>query len=136
MMRNLVVLLACAGLLAFGLSISSFAKGIDADLDGVTDISDNCTIDPNGPSGSGTTSCNAQEDGDGDGYGNPCDTDFNNDGATGPDDLSTMLAAVKVVGTDPNLDPNCDGASGPDDLSKTLADVKAVRIPGPSCCAP
>ncbi len=136
MIRNLVVLLACAGLLAFGLSISSFAGAPpDTDGDGVPDTTDNCTVDPNGPSGS-TGSCNAQEDGDGDGFGNPCDTDFNNDGATGPDDLGTMLAAVIAIGTDPNLDPNCDGASGPDDLGKTLADTIAVKIPGPSCCAP
>ncbi len=62
MMRNLVVLLACAGLLAFGLSISSFAgTPPDSDLDGVEDVSDNCTDVPNGPSG-GTGFCVAQED--------------------------------------------------------------------------
>ena len=136
MMRNLVVLLACAGLLAFGLSISSFADDPpDQDLDGVPDTSDNCTLVTNGPSGS-TGSCDAQEDGDGDGYGNPCDTDFNNDGATGLDDLNAMLVEAIAGGTDPNFDPNCDGASGLDDLNKTLGDAIAGKVPGPSCCAP
>ena len=73
MMRNLIVL-GCAGLLALGLSISSFA-GVDPDTDGdgVTDSNDNCINVQNGPSGG---ACSAQEDGvtaqnpaDPDGYG-------------------------------------------------------------------
>ena len=136
MMRRSLAMLGCAALLAVGLSTYSFAGHPgDVDDDGVPDASDNCVTDPNGPLAS-TGSCNAQEDADGDGYGNPCDTDFDNDGATGPDDVSAMLAAVKAGGTDPNLDPNCDGGSGPDDLSKTWADMKITKIPGPSCCAP
>jgi hypothetical protein len=131
MMRNFVVL-GCAGLLAFGLSMSSFAGGgTDTDGDGFIDTEDNCTLAPNGPNGS-TGSCVDQEDGDADGYGNPCDSDFNNDGATGPDDLSAMVDEVIAVGTDPNFDLNCDGASGPDDLSATVDDVIAVQQPGPS----
>jgi hypothetical protein len=136
MMRNLVVL-GCAGLLAFGLSLSGFAGGLlDTDSDGVSDPSDNCVDVPNGPSGS-TDSCDSQEDGDADlgdpdGYGNPCDTDINGDGSTGGDDLSATLAAVKAGSTDGKFDFNCDGSAGGDDLSRSLADTKAGATPGPS----
>lgn len=128
-MRNLFVL-GCAGLLAFGLSISTFAgTAVDTDGDGVVDSSDNCITDQNGPLGG---ACAAQQDGDSDGYGNACDTDFNNDGAAGPNDLSAMLTAVLATSTDLNFDLNCDGAAGPNDLSATLADVLATAVPGPS----
>ena len=134
MMRNLVVLLACAGLLAFGLSISSFASAPpDTDLDGVPDASDNCTVDPNGPLGG---ACSAQEDADGDGFGNACDSDFNNNGATELADLGAMLAAATSGSTDPNFDLNCNGAAELSDLGKTLADATIGKVPGPSCCAP
>ena len=131
MMRNLIVL-GCAGLLAFGLSVSSFAGAPpDADSDGVVDTSDNCVTTANGPL-AGTGACVAQEDGNADGYGNICDTDYNNDGATGLDDVATALAGAAVVSTDPNLDPNCDGATGLDDVARTLADAAVVQTPGPS----
>lgn len=131
MMRNLIVL-GCAGLLAFGLSVSSFAgSAVDTDGDGTVDTSDNCTVVPNGPN-TGTNSCIAQEDGDTDGYGNPCDTDTNNDGATGLDDVAATLTAAGVVSTDPNFDYNCDGAAGLDDVARVLSDAAAVTQPGPS----
>lgn len=134
MMRNLIVL-GCAGLLALGLGLTSFAGvgGGSSDNDGVQDQDDNCTLVPNGPL-AGTGSCVAQEDGDvpPDGYGNACDTDLNNDGATGPDDLGATLAAVLAVSTDPKFDYNCDGGAGPDDLGRSLADSIAVATPGPS----
>ena len=134
MMRNLVVLLACAGLLAFGLSISSFAGAPDdVDLDGVNDTADNCVDDPNGPS---LGDCNNQQDGDGDGFGNACDSDFNNNGATELADLGAMLAAATSGSTDPNFDLNCNGAAELSDLGKTLADATIGKVPGPSCCAP
>lgn len=106
----------------------------DADFDGVGlcgGTPDNCSLVPNGPF-LATGSCDSQEDGDMDGYGNACDTDFDNDGATGPDDLSLMVTQVILVGSDPNFDPNCDGGTGPDDLSRTLADTIAIATPGPS----
>lgn len=129
MMRNLIVL-GCAGLLALGLSISSFA-GVDPDqdLDGVTDSNDNCLVDPNGPGGG---ACAAQEDGDSDGYGNTCDSDFNNNGATDPVDLGTMISAASSVSTVLNTDLNCNGAADPVDLGTVLGDSIAVKIVGPS----
>jgi hypothetical protein len=131
MMRNLIVL-GCAGLLAFGLSLSSYAGGgTDTDADGVVDTSDNCSTAPNGPL-LGTDSCVAQEDGDSDGYGNTCDTDTNNDGASGLDDVIATLAEAGALSTDSNYDFNCDGAAGLDDVIRVLADAGALVTPGPS----
>lgn len=134
MMRNLIVL-GFAGLLMIGLSWSTIAgTPPDTDGDGVPDASDNCLVLPNGPDLQSPLypMCNTQLDGDSDGYGNPCDTDTDNDGAAGLSDVSQTLAAVKVVSTDPNFDFNCDGAAGLDDLSHVLADSKVVLTPGPS----
>lgn len=131
MMRNLIVL-GFAGLLMVGLSVSSMA-GLpsDIDVDGVIDVQDNCVNIPNGPL-LGTGSCNTQLDGNNEGYGNPCDTDVNNDGATGLSDVSPTLTAAKTVSTNPIYDFNCDGAAGLNDVSKVLSDAKIVRTPGPS----
>ena len=131
MMRNLIVL-GCAGLLALGLSVSSFAGStLDTDGDGSTDVFDNCEVVANGALGS-TASCDSQEDGDQDGYGNTCDTDTDQDGATGLADVSDTLARQKVGSTDPNYDFDCDGATGLADVSRALADQKVGTIPGPS----
>ncbi len=138
MMRNLIVL-GCAGLLALGLSISSFA-GVDpdTDADGVTDSNDNCVTVPNGPGG-GT--CANQEDGltvenvdDPDGYGVSCDTDFNDNGATDGGDLGEMLtAALGIASTDVHTDLNCNGAADGADLGQTLSDALGIAAsPGPS----
>jgi hypothetical protein len=131
MIRNLIVL-GCAGLLAIGLSMSSSA-GLDpdTDLDGIADSADNCTLAPNGPD-LGTGSCNNQEDGDVDGYGNPCDADLDNDGAAGLSDLVIINAQQKAVSTDPRWDVDCDGAAGLSDLVIVNAAQKAIEIPGPS----
>ena len=138
MMRNLIVL-GVAGLLAFGLSVSTMAGlPADGDADGLPDASDNCSAVPN-TGILATGACNSQLDGDQDGYGNPCDTDTNNDGATGLDDVSATLAAATAVSTDPNFDFNCDGAAGLDDVSRALSDATAVATPGPSglaCAGP
>ena len=97
MTRNLIAL-GCAGLLAFGLSLSAFAGSVtDSDGDGVPDGYDNCIDTPNGPSGS-TALCNSQEDYDNDGYGQICDEDVDNNGNTLGGDLSIVLAAIGNVG--------------------------------------
>ena len=132
MMRNLTIL-GCALLLAFGLSLVSTAGSIvDGDADGVPDAFDNCVTVPNGPLAA-TGGCNGQEDGNLDGYGNACDTDYNNDGATGLNDVSAALAALG--GVDPAIDPNCDGATGLNDVSRTLADLGLAVGPSGLACA-
>lgn len=132
MKRNLITL-GCAALLALGLSMGSFAGSItDADGDGVPDSFDNCVNTDNGPL-QATGSCNGQEDGlIVDGFGRPCDTDTNDDGATGLDDVSATFAAAGVVSTNPTFDYNCDGAAGLDDVAKAFADAGVVATPGPS----
>jgi hypothetical protein len=131
MMRNLIVL-GFAGLLMVGLSVSSMA-GLpsDVDVDGVIDINDNCLVVPNGPL-LATASCNSQEDGNNEGYGNPCDTDTDNDGATTLVDVSATLAAAKTLSTNPIFDYDCDGGATLVDLSKALADAKVLDPVGPS----
>ncbi|MES9994418.1 MAG: RHS repeat-associated core domain-containing protein [Candidatus Thiodiazotropha sp.] len=66
----------------------------DRDNDGVADTEDNCSVLEN-PS---------QVDSDGDGYGNRCDTDLNNDGVVDNADLALYLQAhnTKLVGGWPN----------------------------------
>ena len=55
-------------------TLSTTAWAQDADGDGVPDASDNCLEVPN----AGSMSC----DTDGDGYGNACDGDFDQNGVT------------------------------------------------------
>jgi hypothetical protein len=127
--------LGLALITGFFLFTSSGDAGVaceDPDLDGVTPCGtgpDNCNQVPNGPS---LGSCSAQEDGDMDGYGNSCDSDFNNDGATGLDDVSTMLVAAVAVSTVLVYDLNCNGGADLSDVSKALADASAIVQPGPS----
>ncbi|MGE4606729.1 MAG: hypothetical protein AAEJ52_08325, partial [Myxococcota bacterium] len=77
-------------------------------------------------------SCSEQQDADLDGYGNACDTDFNNNGATDAADLGQMLIASQSVSTNPVYDLNCNGAADLQDLSLTLSDYQGVQQPGPS----
>lgn len=134
MMRNLIVL-GCSALLAIALGVTSYAGSSvpDTDLDGVGDTSDNCETTPNGPSG-GT--CSLQQDVNGDGFGNACDTDVNNNGATDLPDVSATLTASKTGGTNLVYDYDCDGAAALPDVSKALADSKAGKVPGPACSNP
>jgi len=127
-MKFNLLALACALALAFGLSMGSFAGSIaDTDSDGIPDSYDNCVDDSNGPL-TVTNQCTTNHDGDEDGYGNSCDRDFNNDGATGLDDLSDILTKISII--DAERDLNCDGAVGLDDLSVVLTDIS--QVPGPS----
>jgi len=60
----------------------------DCDADGVPDASDNCPGIPNGPLAG---DCRAQQDTDGDGFGNACDADFNQNGNAGLGDDFTYF---------------------------------------------
>jgi hypothetical protein len=125
MKRNLMVL-GCSAFLAVALALTSYAKTFDTDLDGVPDQTDNCDVDPNGPS---LGDCAAQEDGDGDGFGNACDTDTNQAGQTDLGDVSATLSQSKIGGTILNFDFDCDGVTALPDVSKALADSKVGKIP-------
>ncbi|MEM6640343.1 MAG: S8 family serine peptidase [Pseudomonadota bacterium] len=82
---------------------------IDGDGDGVEDFEDNCTLISNA----------SQCDSDGDGFGNHCDADFNNDGFVNFVDLGLLRVGFFGTSEEPEfneLDLNCDGAINPMDL--------------------
>ncbi|MEM6640141.1 MAG: penicillin acylase family protein [Pseudomonadota bacterium] len=76
----------------------------DGDNDAIGDDIDNCLGRPN----------TDQRDTDGDGFGNICDADFNNDGFTNFIDLGLFRAGFG--GDDPTLDLSGDGAVNAVDL--------------------
>ncbi|MCC6640065.1 MAG: right-handed parallel beta-helix repeat-containing protein [Deltaproteobacteria bacterium] len=78
----------------------------DRDADGVLDPVDNCLEDANGA----LAGPNVQLDADGDGIGNVCDADLNQDGFVGIPDFGIMLPCyLKSVGPGkgPAGDPEC-----------------------------
>ena len=86
-----VVLLCCA----------FEASAQDFDSDGVPDSIDNCLNDPN-----------SQLDPDLDGYGNPCDGDFDQDGDTDQDDFDFYILHCTGGLVSPVCDLDEDGATG------------------------
>jgi hypothetical protein len=102
-----------------------FGDNLDTDKDGVEDYRDNCTTVPNP----------GQVDSDGDGYGNACDGDLNNDGKTNSLDLGLFKKVFGAAGGDtPDLkaaaDFNGDGKVNSLDLGR----FKQLfgKAPGPS----
>ena len=90
----------------------------DSDGDGVADGEDNCLLVANA----------SQLDGDGDGYGNACDADLNNDGRVNAIDLARLKAAF--FSRDPIADLNGDGRVNAIDLARLKASF--FSRPGPS----
>ena len=103
----------------------------DADVDGVADPFDNCTVAPNGPlrpdAGGGS-----QRDANGDGYGNLCDADLDNSGAVNAADLARFRSAFGGSAADADL--NGSGTVNAADLA--LFRSLFGRAPGPSGRAP
>ncbi|NNF15244.1 MAG: hypothetical protein HKN70_00785 [Gammaproteobacteria bacterium] len=95
---------------------------VDTDNDGVFDDTDNCTIVANA----------GQLDADGDGYGNICDGDFDNNGVTNFLDLSIFADAFSQVGA-LETDLNGDGVTNFLDLA--LFSDMYLQPPGPSGAA-
>ncbi len=103
--------------------------GDDHDGDGVPDARDNCVHMPN----------RDQRDTDGDGYGNLCDADFDNDGRVtagwGPmapgatPDLDALERAIAAHRYDANLD--LDGDRDVDGDDATMASLSLFLPPGP-----
>jgi len=99
-------------------NILSKAIVVDTDMDGIPDNLDNCIEVPNAD----------QRDTDGDGYGNRCDGDLNNDGMVNAVDLG-LLKQVFIT-ADPDADFNGDGIVNSLDLG--LFKKMYNKPPGPS----
>jgi hypothetical protein len=101
----------------------------DSDEDGVPDSTDNCTHVANGPENS---EFGNQVDSNGDGIGDACDCDFNDDGACNLADFSIFLPSF-VLGADPGgtgTDMNSDGSVNINDYNLFLPGFQAGQ-PGP-----
>jgi hypothetical protein len=94
----------------------------DTDGDGFPDNIDNC-IEVANPD---------QTDSDGDGYGDACDADFNNDGVVNGLDAGTFIAQFGTIG--PDADFNNDGVVNGLDVGR-FVDMFG-QAPGPSGLAP
>jgi hypothetical protein len=103
---------------------ASLAQIEDADGDGVRDAADNCVnvFNPN------------QSDVDGDGFGDGCDPDYNNDGVVGIPDFNHMRSQFGKTAADPDFDPAVDhdgnGAIGISDFN--VSRTFFSDPPGPS----
>lgn len=92
-------------LLLLVISTTTGASNTDQDNDGIADLEDNCIYKPNGaliPDAGG----HVQRDTDGDGYGNLCDGDLNNDGAVNFADLGILKSVFFTADPDADLDGN------------------------------
>ncbi|MCP5059418.1 MAG: PEP-CTERM sorting domain-containing protein [bacterium] len=100
---------------------------LDADFDGIADCRDICR-DVFNP---------AQENSDGDGAGNACDPDFDNDGVVGTSDFNALRANLGLGLGDPGYDDLFDLN---DDQAIDILDVNALNAlfgqpPGPGAVA-
>jgi len=109
----------------------------DQDGDGTPDDLDNCTLVANGPD-IPDLGGNSQLDTDGDGYGNMCDGDLNNDGDTNTLDLNLYKQAHRTSTGDPNYNADADFNGDGEINTLDLNIYKGLHRlpPGPSCCAP
>lgn len=114
-------LLATLGLLAL-LTMRPAAAAGDLDGDGVRDDVDNCSAVANVD----------QRDTDGDGFGNRCDTDLNNDNVTNGIDVGTLRAAFGSAG--PLADFNGDGVVNGIDVG--ILRGYFGKAPGPGAVRP
>jgi len=104
---------------------------LDSDGDGISDDGDGDGTPGNNPcTGGSTVNCDdnclltpnpGQTDSDGDGYGNICDADLDNDGFVGPNDYTMFGAAwyssPASAGWNPDADLDSDGFIGPNDYN-------------------
>lgn len=95
---------------------------VDTDTDGVVDNADNCTLIANAD----------QRDTNGDGFGNICDTDLDNNGITSASDIA--LFRVVLGSNDPDADFDGNGVVSASDIGIFRSFLG--QPPGPSGVAP
>ena len=102
------------------------ADPLDTDNEGVRDNLDNCIDVANAD----------QRDTDGDGYGNLCDGDLNNDGSTNTLDLNLYKLAHRSTVGDANYNTDADfnGDGTINTLDLNIYKSLHRNPPGPSCC--
>jgi hypothetical protein len=112
-------------------------KLLDSDNDGIPDVADNCKFEANGnliPDSGG----NSQSDSDGDGFGDICDADFNNNGVVDSNDASVLFGQFGNNSFDSSfnsaVDINGNGVIDSNDASRFFESFGAA--PGPSGLAP
>lgn len=99
------------------------SAGVDTDGDGIEDSADNCTLEAN-PS---------QLDTNGDGFGNACDPDLDNNGVVNFLDISLFSQSF---GTSNGGDADFNGDGNVNFLDYTLVPNYWLSAPGPSGVAP
>ena len=114
--------LGSLGMFIVTIAWSSTSFAVDTDRDGVDDALDNCTLIANPD----------QRDSSGDGFGNVCDADLNNDGQVNSLDLG--LFKKVFLKDSPDADINGDGAVNSLDLG--LFKRMFLKSPGPSKVTP
>ena len=112
----------CSDIGADELPFGVYPGEADSDSDGIADNTDNCSAIPN----------TDQRDTDGDGYGNICDADLNNDGVVNFGDLGIMRSVFLT--SDPDADLNGDGVVNFGDFG--IMKSMFLSSPGPSGDAP
>ena len=103
----------------------------DQDRDGTPDAVDNCILHANGPL-IPDAGGNIQRDTDGDGFGNVCDPDFDNNLVVNASDLAYLK--LKFFTADPDADLNGDNIVNAGDLA--ILKSFFFKAPGPSGLAP
>lgn len=101
----------------FILTLPSLSHALDGDSDGIDDAIDNCSEVANAD----------QHDTDGDGFGNRCDPDLNNDGVVSPADAALFKSEFGTGG--PAADFNGDGVVSPADAA--IFKAYFGQAPGP-----
>ncbi len=124
-MKLKLVLLASVFALGFAFSANAGTVN-DSDTDLVPDQFDNCLTDANGPNDDSN-----QIDSDQDGYGNACDTDYNDDGDTTVADFGIFFPAFTGATPDAQTDHNGDGDTTVADFGVFFADFSDPSTPTP-----
>ena len=111
--------------------------GPDSDADGVPDALDNCINVPNGPL-LPDAGLHVQLDTNGDGYGNACDPDLNNDGIVDMNDANLFIANFgEPLAASIGLDADLNGDHSVNGLDVGLfSGFLSAGVPGPSGLVP